>query len=924
MRANPDISATQEVTLPNLPAVVVRASEAAILTTEGEVRTLSHDQARLILHKQPCFVCHAPYTRKRLGLEALYGYDVLELFAFVHPARFCVPTPHGLCKALGLSEPQDFEDMPFALVDITKALLLDLQKDIHREKADPLKIAEVMGLKGKGWAWTPYVFEALGETYAPETDIFTKSALNVWKHLPEWAEEAPEPPSSHHGVSADEAKERLGELLSRGDVSKEPRPQQQDYTAFVARAFDPPQDEDTPHMLLAEAGTGVGKTLGYLAPASLWAEKNEGSVWISTYTKNLQRQIDQELDRLYPHPQVKDAYVSVRKGRENYLCLLNMDEAAMRAALVHNPTHAVAAGIMARWTAATKDGDLSGPDFPGWLSGVLGYAYTYGLADRRGECIYAACDHYSRCFVERSQRKAKRARLVIANHALVMISSALSSPGEVMPGRYIFDEGHHLFDAADSAFAAHLTMRESVDLRRWLLGAEGRGASRARGLKRRVEDLIAGDDEGLHALEDVLHGASALASYGWGKRLQSGEPHGPAEGFLAEVYNQVLARADGRDGPYSLETALHPVASELITKSAALRKALLGIQKPMARLSKIMQEKLAEDTGDLDSDTRKRLDALSTSLERRGKMTLSAWVAMLETIEQQVEPTGEFVDWTEIERIDGRAVDVGVYRHFIDPMKPFAASVKPHLHGMAVTSATLRDEVTDAGESWQGAQERTGAFYLSRESEHSAFDSPFDYQANTRVFIASDVNKQDLGQVAGAYRALFEASGGGALGLFTAISRLRAVHEKIAGPLEHVGLPLYAQHIDEMDAGTLVDIFRDEEHACLLGTDAIRDGVDVPGSSLRLIAFDRVPWPRPTILHKARREAFGGRRYDEMMTRLKLKQAFGRLIRRSDDKGVFVMLDSMLPSRLQSAFPEEVEIQKTGLAEIVQEIKAFL
>ena len=73
---------------------------------------------------------------------------------------------------------------------------------------------------------------------------------------------------------------------------------------------------------LAEAGTGVGKTLGYIAPASVWAEKNEAPVWLSTYTRNLQHQIDQELDRLYPDPIVKARRVVVRKGRENYLCLL--------------------------------------------------------------------------------------------------------------------------------------------------------------------------------------------------------------------------------------------------------------------------------------------------------------------------------------------------------------------------------------------------------------------------------------------------------------------------------------------------------------------------------------------------------------------------------------------------------------------------
>ena len=69
-----------------------------------------------------------------------------------------------------------------------------------------------------------------------------------------------------------------------------------------------------PQAVLAEAGTGVGKTLGYIAPASLWAEKNHGSVWISTYTRNLQTQISGELDRLYPDPEVKRRRVVVRKG----------------------------------------------------------------------------------------------------------------------------------------------------------------------------------------------------------------------------------------------------------------------------------------------------------------------------------------------------------------------------------------------------------------------------------------------------------------------------------------------------------------------------------------------------------------------------------------------------------------------------------
>lgn len=912
------------IELPDIPALCTNSVESFILSTDGEICRLPHDSAKRVLRGQSVLVCHAPYTKSRMDFSEFYAFDVLELFAFVHPVRFCVPTPTGLARALGLDTPRDAEDAPFCLFDIARALLKDLQSDPLRDKANAVDLAKVMGQKGKGWPWTPFVLSALSQNYDPKEEIFSKSTLNIWKHLPEWADSAPEPPPSHFGVSEEEACERLSALLSCGDKPSEMRAQQKSYAARIAHIFSPMTEENTPYLALAEAGTGIGKTLGYLAPASVWAEKNEGAVWISTYTKNLQRQIESELDRLYPHPVVKDSYVSVRKGRENYLCLLNYEDLAAGAALSHNPRHAIAAGIMARWITATKDGDLSGAEFPGWLSGLLGMANTYGLSDRRGECIFSACDHYHRCFVERSIRKSKRARLVIANHALVMMQSALATPQEQLPTRYVFDEGHHLFDAADSAFSAHLTARETSDLRRWILGAEDHARkSRARGLKRRIEDLISTDDEAQVALQDIIQAARSLPAVNWSHRFKDGSPQGATEEFLSCVHKTVMARAGKeKESPFSLETELHPAQPDLIEKAGKLKGSLASILNPMDKLSRLLIRRLQNDQGEMDGDTRKRLDAVIVSLERRATLNLKAWVNMLETICSGVDHKG-FIDWMEIERIDGQSVDVGVYRHYIDPMQPFASSVRSHLHGMAVTSATLCDRRVESNQSWDIARQRTGVNYLNGLCEESHFESPFDYAAHTKIFIVNDVNKNDLGQVSAAYQSLFAASGGGGLGLFTAINRLRAVYDRMIYPLEEQGISLYAQHVDDMDVGTLVDIFRDDLHACLLGTDAVRDGVDVPGQSLRLIVFDRVPWPRPTILHKARRSNFGGRDYDEMVTRLKLKQAFGRLIRREGDRGIFVMLDSSLPTRLQSAFPENVEIIKTDLAQTTQSIRAF-
>ena len=251
--------------------------------------------------------------------------------------------------------------------------------------------------------------------------------------------------------------------------------------------------------------------------------------------------------------------------------------------------------------------------------------------------------------------------------------------------------------------------------------------------------------------------------------------------------------------------------------------------------------------------------------------------------------------------------------------------------GVLITSATLRDGLPDedgkdesGDDSWTSAEVRTGAGHLVMPAKRSFSPSPFDYAAQSRVLVVRDVNINKADELAAAYRELFRASGGGALGLFTAIHRLRAVHERIGGPLGEAGLTLYAQHVDMLDTGTLVDIFRAERNACLLGTDAVRDGVDVPGDSLRMIVFDRTPWPRPDILHKARREIFGKGRYDDMLTRLRLKQAFGRLIRRAGDRGVFVTLDARLPTRLTTAFPPGVEVQRVGLSEAIAEVRAFL
>jgi ATP-dependent DNA helicase DinG len=464
-----------------------------------------------------------------------------------------------------------------------------------------------------------------------------------------------------------------------------------------------------------------------------------------------------------------------------------------------------------------------------------------------------------------------------------------------------------------------------AELRRWILGPEGRARGRTRGLDERLNDIIEGEPDLRTLVLQTKAAAGALAGGGSISRIVSAAARNSGEAFLAAAYAHVRARTSDIDPLYSLEAETEPLGQELRSAAEELSESLRVIAKPMLALSSALRRKLDVEAGELESHGRARLEGAARSLDRRAKQLLPAWIAMLESMTDDSRARGpgkEFVDWFEIDRDDGRDIDVGLRRHWIDPTIPFSSDVLSSAHGVLITSATLRD-ADSGGDDWRSAEVRTGAHHLPEPPRRASFGSPFRYAEQARIFVVNDVERRDPQALATAYRELFLASGGGALGLFTSVRMLRGVEERIEAPLADKGLTLYAQHVDRLDAGTLVDLFRAEENACVLGTDALRDGVDVPGRSLRLVVFDKVPWPRPTILHKARRERFG-RGYDDLLTRLRLKQAFGRLIRSQTDKGCFVILEPATPSRLMTAFPREAPIRRCGLAEAVAEIRTFL
>ncbi len=868
----------------------------------GEARAAGKGEAVSRAAETPMIMLNAPLVAQRLGYAELSGLDLLELFAFVHPARFTVPTPKGLAETLGLNHAGSSEE------DVIAPLLLACAEKLLATLSDPEwpqregAWSALQALVRLRWSWANLVQARLAKPEKAERWLFSK--------LPEWEDVPPRPQPKQ--VFLDEMKVQSRLALLVGEQA-EVRSGQREFAGKAAQIFAPRARKAEPNMLLAEAGTGIGKTLGYLAPASLWSEEAEGTVWISTYTKALQRQLVREARRLYPVEEIFRAKVAIRKGRENYLCLLNLEDAlqggfAGRAAIL--------AHLVARWAAYSSDGDMVGGDLPGWLPTLFRRNGSTALTDRRGECVYAGCPHYKKCFIERATRHSAGADIVIANHALMMVNAARGREEANRPTRIVFDEGHHLFDAADGMFSTALTGQETIELRRWIIGPEGKSRGRRRGIAARLADIASYDEEGGLAIELARTAAEALPSDGWLQRLAEGLPSGPVEHLLAAVRGVVFARDEGgaTDSGYGLETEMsHPDAA-LVDAVAECQAAFDALVKPLTVLGQRLEAIMAEAPDWLDGQARGRIEGALASLGWRVD-TVKTWLAMLARANGAIDP--DFVDWLAIDRAEGREYDIGLYRHWLDPMKPVADVVLKPAHGVLATSATLR-----SGGDWAVAAARTGAVHLQGPVAHFEAASPFDYATQAEVLIVTDVKRGDLAQLAGAYAALINASRGGALGLFTAIRRLRSTHARIADRLAREGLPLYAQHVDPIDTGTLVDIFRDDSHASLLGTDALRDGVDVPGSSLRLVIMEQVPWPRPDILHRARKLAFGGSDFDDRIIRARLAQAFGRLIRRADDYGQFVMLSASVPSRLLSAFPEGTVIRRVTLDEAVAAVRA--
>ena len=644
---------------------------------------------------------------------------------------------------------------------------------------------------------------------------------------------------------------------------------------------------------IVEAGTGTGKSLAYLVPAALWALKLGRTVLISTHTLNLQQQLagnDVEFARRLIRdisPEAADALrATVVKGRGNYLCQDRLDTEIQRTGRWEDP--AVLARV-ATWRNLSQDGDRAELRLPPehvkyWDS--FSAERMRCLSDRT--CIYTSGAKAGACFVQRVQREAQRAHIVIVNHSLLAIDIAHGAALVPDSPVVIIDETHLLEDVATN----HLSMEMTES---WLMEA--------------VMELAE------HA-DDIA--AAAMAA---GRRLEAAtieKSTNEAELALAEVFDRIAELVslyrDDRNQSFDVVTVTSGVRGS--NEWSELEERWAAAYLSLSQLAAEVYQAVSSATPDSDETRIDIIDAIEQLRERIGEMN-----SVISTHSDAV------VSW--IKRQKRRSEQTGLHSA---PLS-VAEALQPlwtQKHSTILTGATLATS-DEPGAEFTFLRERLG---VNEEADESIYGSPFDYEHNARVFVpieAPDPNDAEYEDfVSSAVKQLSIAAGGRTMVLFRSYRAMDQAAKLVAGDLELAGLALVRQGRDG-SAARMVEALQSDPRTVVFGVQALWTGVDIPGQALSQVIVARLPFDPPTDpVLKARSQQYDNPFRDFSLPNavIQFRQGVGRLIRSQTDVGVAVILDGRMLRRdygatFRRALPP-APVLEMPLIQVAAEVKKFL
>ncbi|KGE17783.1 ATP-dependent DNA helicase DinG [Paenibacillus wynnii] len=723
-----------------------------------------------------------------------------------------------------------------------------------------------------GWYFDGLLREREMETFQPEGDLtfYRQLALKIgdWNELALPRADSHENPLEHLSFTdyMSEVTKRLKETLPH----YESREAQEIMFGEVMKAL-----EEEKHLLI-EAGTGTGKSLGYLLPAIYQSVLTDQKVMVSTHTINLQDQLRERdiplLTQVVPFP----FKAAIFKGRGHYLCLRKFEHKINRRDFISPREDIITSAQMIVWLTQTESGDDEELNM-----GNRGGDFWETVASDTDSCLGRSCPWFRKCFYHRAKHEASIADVVITNHSKLFAD--VKAGHQLLPAyeHLVIDEAHHLEDVAGKHLGMHMKHFTVVHTLSRLFKDSRNGQLPT--LRQQLQSAGSEQASEWSLIIDRIYSDLITVKETWdtlSEKLFGLLPERSDAG--AGEAGQLVMRLLPGNKPKNWEELSTLESGMITTLSDALRSGERMLNEMRDQEGQSSSDSLITDIGGLFKD----LAAIRDNV--RFFMGLND-----ENVVYWLEANGNY-----------RSKSLQLYAVPVDVSSQLKELFFDKKKSIVLTSATL-----SVDKSFQFMIDNLG---LNEAAENgrlmtALLPSPFHYREQALLVIPRDFPsvKGSVGDarfVDTLVQSLAEAAvttRGRMMVLFTSYRMLRQVYDPLKEALSSQEITVLGQGIEGGSRSKLIRRFQDSNASVLLGTSSFWEGVDIPGEALTCLAIVRLPFQPPNHpLAEAKSELLQAQKKNPFMKLsvpqavIRFKQGFGRLVRTAQDKGIVIVYDT--------------------------------